>query len=108
MNAGSAPPLSPGLEWAHPLVRECLIFGAPSPDEGRSEIIVAGVATHGPVTEAVLKQFLLSRLPAWQVPRNWWFVDSLPANQRGKLSRAEWRRKYLRFRQWGKGLENPL
>ncbi len=83
------------LLLSHPLVRECLVFGAPSPDEGRSERIVAGVAVHAPVSGSTLKQFLLARLPAWQVPRDWWFVDSLAANQRGKLSRAEWRKRYL-------------
>ena len=79
----------------HPLVRECLIFGAPSADEERSERIVAGVAIHAPVSGEILKQFLLARLPAWQVPRDWWFVDSLATNARGKLSRAEWRKRYL-------------
>jgi len=34
-------------------------------------------------------------LPAWQVPREWWFVDGLESNRRGKLSRAEWRKRYL-------------
>jgi acyl-CoA synthetase (AMP-forming)/AMP-acid ligase II len=40
-----------------------------------------------------LKTFLLERLPAWQVPREWQWVKSLPVNGRGKLSRAEWRRR---------------
>jgi acyl-CoA synthetase (AMP-forming)/AMP-acid ligase II len=44
---------------------------------------------------AELKQFLLARLPAWQVPREWRFVDSLAANERGKISRTEWRKKFL-------------
>ena len=42
-----------------------------------------------------LRQFALTHLPAWQVPREWWKVDSLAANGRGKLSRAEWRKRYL-------------
>ena len=79
----------------HPLVGDCLIFGAPSPDDARSEIIVAVVTTRAPIAGEVLKQFLLARLPAWQVPREWRFVDSLTANTRGKLSRAELRRKCL-------------
>jgi len=82
----------------HPLVRDCLVFGVPSADEDRSEIIVVSVAAEATVSGETLKQFLLSRLPAWQVPREWCFVDSLPANQRGKLSRAEWRNRYLRER----------
>jgi acyl-CoA synthetase (AMP-forming)/AMP-acid ligase II len=77
---------------AHPQVRECLVFGAPSRDAERLEIIVAIVAAEarGPV----LKQFLLGKLPAWQVPREWHFVDSLQASPRGKVPRAEWRRRF--------------
>jgi acyl-CoA synthetase (AMP-forming)/AMP-acid ligase II len=41
------------------------------------------------------KHVLLEQLPAWQVPRDWWFVKSLAPNERGKFSRAEWRKKYL-------------
>ena len=80
---------------AHPNVRECLVFGAPSHEAERTEIIVACIATKSDVTADGLRDFLLSRLPAWQVPREWVFVESLKSDQRGKLSRAEWRRRYL-------------
>ncbi len=79
---------------AHPGVRDCLVFGAPSTDSERTEIIVACVARNSAISGDALKQFLLEKLPAWQVPRDWWFVESLEVNQRGKLSRAEWRHKY--------------
>ncbi|HYT59654.1 MAG TPA: fatty acid--CoA ligase family protein [Haliangiales bacterium] len=82
---------------AHPEVRECLVFGAPSPEAERSEIVVACLAVKSPVTAEGLKHFLLSHLPAWQVPREWVFVESLPTGSRGKLSRAEWRRKHARM-----------
>ncbi len=79
----------------HPSVRECLVFGAPVADGQRSEIIVACVASRSAVMGEVLRQFLLERLPAWQVPREWWMVDSLSAGDRGKLSRAEWRKRFV-------------
>jgi len=78
---------------AHPQVRECLVFGAPSRDAERTEIIVAVVA--GEANEPELKTFLQHKLAAWQIPREWWFVESLSVNQRGKISRAEWRQRYL-------------
>ncbi|MGA3268200.1 MAG: fatty acid--CoA ligase family protein [Verrucomicrobiota bacterium] len=78
----------------HPRVRECLVFGAPSGDAGRLETVVAVVASE--LAEGELKQFLLQRLPAWQVPRAWRFVAALPVNARGKLSRAEWRERYAK------------
>ena len=51
------------------------------------------VASSAPESE--LKHFLLGSLPAWQVPRVWNFVESLETNARGKLSRSEWRRRWL-------------
>ena len=80
---------------AHPGVRHCLAFGVPSTDAERGENIVACLEGNGQVTSESLKEFLRTKLPAWQVPRKWWFVNSLPANQRGKFPRAEWRKRYL-------------
>jgi acyl-CoA synthetase (AMP-forming)/AMP-acid ligase II len=80
---------------SHAAVRECLAFGVPSADPQRGEIIVVCLAVKEQVTGEALKQFLMANLPAWQVPREWWFVDSLETNQRGKLSRADWRKRYL-------------
>ena len=79
----------------HSDVKECLVFGLPSEDADRTEVVVACVAASTRVRADELKQFLLARLPAWQVPRKWWLMDSLSANQRGKLSRAEWRKKFI-------------
>ena len=79
----------------HPQVRECLVFGTPSRDAERTEIIVAVVVSGA--SESELKNFLLQSLPAWQVPREWHFVESLSVNVRGKISRAEWRQR-LEFR----------
>jgi acyl-CoA synthetase (AMP-forming)/AMP-acid ligase II len=77
----------------HPSVKECLVFGVPSPEAERSDIVVACVVGKPEDGSEALKQFLLAQLPAWQVPREWRFVDSLAPNQRGKLSRTEWRTK---------------
>lgn len=76
----------------HPDVREALVLGLPAADE-RGEIIAAVVATAGRARESALRRHLAERLPAWQVPRRWHFTDALEANHRGKLSRAEWRRR---------------
>jgi long-chain acyl-CoA synthetase len=79
---------------ANPKVRECLVFGAPSRDEERTEIVVAVVVSDAKENE--LKQFLLQTIPAWQVPREWKFMESLSVNARGKISRAEWRAAFVR------------
>jgi long-chain acyl-CoA synthetase len=82
----------------HPGVRQCVVFGVPSSDSNRGDTIVACVSATTQVSGETLKQFLLAQLPAWQVPREWWLVESLFASQRGKLSRAEWRKRYLEKR----------
>jgi long-chain acyl-CoA synthetase len=78
----------------HPEVRACLVFGAPDRDAERNDSIVAAVVTKSSVSSEMLRRFLLDRIPAWQIPRDWWFVESLEANRVGKISRAEWRTRY--------------
>ena len=75
----------------HPAVRECLVFSAPAPDANRGDLIVACVVATPGTTVRSLKEHLLKKLPAWQIPRDWHFLETLSPNQRGKLSRAEWR-----------------
>jgi long-chain acyl-CoA synthetase len=80
----------------HPQVRECVVFGVASSELERVENIVACVETDGSLTPAALREFALSRLPSWQVPRHWWLVPKIARNNRGKVSRAELRAAYLR------------
>lgn len=79
----------------HPAVRGCIVFGVPDHETDRNEKIAACVEARPPVQTEELRQLVLARLPAWQVPREWWFVDSLGANERGKLSRGDWRERFL-------------
>jgi len=85
----------------HEAVAECVVFGAPSGSADRWDLIVACVATDRPGPREELKQFLLQKLPAWQVPREWWFVDAISSNGTGKPSRSQWRRNFLEHRQDG-------
>ena len=77
----------------HPQVVECLVFGVPSRDAERTEEIVAVVVSRE--REPVLRQFVLESLPAWQVPRHWWFVETVQTNPTGKVSRVKWREQWL-------------
>jgi long-chain acyl-CoA synthetase len=78
----------PGLESS-------LVFGAPSAASSHGEIIVALLVVRGRFELATLRRFLGDRLPTWQIPRVWSVVDKLGVNARGKISRADWRRRYL-------------
>jgi long-chain acyl-CoA synthetase len=83
----------------HEAVAECLVFGVPSGTADRTDIIVACVSADRDGIQDDLKQFLLQRLPGWQVPREWWFVESLGGNANGKSSRAQWRLDFLKNRE---------
>jgi acyl-coenzyme A synthetase/AMP-(fatty) acid ligase len=76
----------------HPAVKECLVFGAPR--NAHENQIVAVVVGEESALETI-KQSAGAELPAWKIPRQWMFVDSLGANERGKVSRAQWREKFI-------------
>ena len=79
----------------HEAVAECVVFGVPSGSMDRMDLIVACVAADRQLAKDELKQFLLQKLPGWQVPREWWFVESIGSNGDGKPTRAKWRRDFL-------------
>jgi acyl-coenzyme A synthetase/AMP-(fatty) acid ligase len=79
----------------HPLVSECVVFGVPAGDSARHETIAACIAVRSPLQPEELKQFLLKIIPPAQVPKHWHFVPSLADPQRGKVSRFQWRQRFL-------------
>ena len=77
----------------HPAVQRCVVFGVPDAD--RSEKVVAIVRLKEEADVESLRQHLLRTLPAWQVPKDWWITDELEADARGKVSRSQWRDRFL-------------
>ena len=80
---------------ACPLVKHCVVFGVPSADASRVEDIVACVSGDATTRQGDLVSFLHRQLTIWQMPRRWWITDALVPDERGKLSRAVWRCRYL-------------
>jgi long-chain acyl-CoA synthetase len=68
-------------------VRQAVVFGRES--VSRNEEVAACVVAAPDVSEADLLQFCRGALSSWQVPKRIFMVDSLPANERGKISRRE-------------------
>jgi long-chain acyl-CoA synthetase len=66
-------------------VREAVVFGRGS--VLRNEEVVACVVMDATVAEPVLLDFCRRRLSGWQVPKAVFFLDHLPVNARGKISR---------------------
>ncbi len=64
-------------------VREAVVFGVPSALRGEEPV----ACVVGSASAAELRQFCTANLASWQAPRDFWIVDALPVNERGKLSR---------------------
>ena len=70
-----------------PGVRQAVAFGRES--ALRNEEVAACVAADASLNENELLEFCRSGLSAWQVPKRIFIVDSIPASERGKISRRE-------------------
>jgi long-chain acyl-CoA synthetase len=68
-------------------VREAVVFARPIAARLRNEEVAACVVADSSVTETALVDYCRRALSSWQVPRRIFFVDALPVNERGKLSR---------------------
>jgi long-chain acyl-CoA synthetase len=68
-------------------VRAAVVFGRES--VLRNEEVAACVAASGNVRETELLEFCRGRLNGWQVPKRIFFVEEIPVNERGKVSRRE-------------------
>jgi long-chain acyl-CoA synthetase len=70
-----------------PGVRQAVAFGRES--TLRNEEVVACVVPDVDLCESELLEFCRGGLSGWQVPKRIFIVDSIPANERGKISRRE-------------------
>ena len=80
---------------AHPQMVECVVFGISDPQHDRTDVVVAAAHIRAPISVAELSSFLSQRIPTWQIPRHWWFTEELQPNSRGKISRGEWKRRFI-------------
>ena len=71
----------------HEAVSEVAVVGMP--DEERGEEIVAFVVLTKKVSEKVLLDHCIEKMSNYKVPRVWKFVDSLPRNAMGKVSKKD-------------------
>jgi long-chain acyl-CoA synthetase len=73
-------------------VRAAVVFGRES--ALRNEEVAACVAAGPGVRETELLDFCRQQLSGWQVPKRIFFVDEIPVNERGKVSRRELARRF--------------
>ncbi len=72
---------------AHADVRQAVVFGRAS--VLRNQEVVACVVAAEQTDEAALLEYCRTRLSGWQVPKRIFLLETLPANERGKISRRE-------------------
>ncbi len=70
-----------------PGVRAAVVFGRES--ILRNEEVAACVVAEERVREFELLEYCRARLSGWQVPKRIFFVEEIPANERGKVNRRE-------------------
>jgi fatty-acyl-CoA synthase len=83
------------LLMAHPSVAEAAVIGVP--DEKWGERPLAAVVLRqdaGPVTPEELRAFLSDRIPRWQLPERWSFIDEVPKTSVGKFKKTTLREQY--------------
>jgi long-chain acyl-CoA synthetase len=81
-------------------VRQAVVFGRPAGAGAlRNEEVSACVVAAPNVSETDLLRFCRGGLSTWQVPKQIFIVDAIPANERGKISRRELSRRFSTDRQ---------
>jgi long-chain acyl-CoA synthetase len=77
-----------------PGVRQAVAFGRPAGAGLRNEEVAACVVVDVDLSENELLEFCRRALSPWQVPKRIFIVDSIPTNERGKVSRRELARRF--------------
>ncbi|MDQ6809473.1 MAG: acyl--CoA ligase [Verrucomicrobiota bacterium] len=79
---------------AHAAVRSAVAFARESAT--RNQEVAACVVAQTDVTERALLDHCRRRLSGWQVPKRIFFIDEIPTNERGKVSRRELAARFAR------------
>ncbi|MFC9972057.1 long-chain fatty acid--CoA ligase [Spirillospora sp. NPDC127200] len=79
---------------AHPDVLEAAVVGVPDDRWQERPLASVVLAPGARVSAARLKEFLAERVPRWQLPERWAFVESVPKTSVGKFSKLTLRRQY--------------
>src|SRR5450432_4568088 len=79
---------------AHPEVAEAAVIGVPDEKWGERPLATVVIRDGSPVTAAELREFLSGRVPRWQLPERWSFIDEVPKTSVGKFAKTRIRDAY--------------
>jgi fatty-acyl-CoA synthase len=81
---------------AHPQVTEAAVIGVADEKWGERPLAAVVVPDGATVTAAELRAFLADKLPRWQLPERWCFIDEVPKTSVGKFAKTRMRDAYAR------------
>ena len=81
---------------AHPEVTEAAVIGVPDDRWGERPLATVVVAAGTTVSAEDLRAFLAERIPRWQLPERWCFIDEVPKTSVGKFAKTRIRDAYAR------------
>ena len=78
----------------HPDVLEASVVGVPDDRWGERPLAMVVRAPDSAIDATGLKEFLGSKVAAWQVPERWAFIDEVPKTSVGKFDKKVLRKRY--------------
>jgi fatty-acyl-CoA synthase len=84
------------LLMAHPEVTEAAVIGVADEKWGERPLAAVVVPEGSAVTADELRAFLAGKIPRWQVPERWCFIDEVPKTSVGKFAKTRMRDAYAR------------
>jgi fatty-acyl-CoA synthase len=82
------------LLMAHPSVAEAAVIGVPDEKWGERPLAAVVPVAQATVTPEELRGFLGERVPRWQLPERWCFIDEVPKTSVGKFKKTTLRERY--------------
>ncbi len=84
------------LLMAHPQVTEAAVIGIADEKWGERPLAAVVVPDGSTVTAAELRAFLADKIPRWQLPERWAFIDEVPKTSVGKFAKTRMREAFAR------------
>jgi acyl-CoA synthetase (AMP-forming)/AMP-acid ligase II len=81
---------------AHPDVTEAAVIGVPDEKWGERPLATVVRRAGSEVTAGQLREFLAGRVPRWQLPERWSFIDEVPKTSVGKFAKTRIRDAYAK------------